>query len=67
MNIIIVSNKLATAKSLSSLQVVFWLSALMLMPILLTLLFITPQSNIKTQGVKALLPPQIRNSIQAKT
>ena len=63
MNIIIVSNKLATAKSLSSLQVVFWLAALMLMPILLTLLFITPQSNIKTQGVKALLPPQIRNSI----
>ena len=63
MNIILVSNKMAKAKSLSALQVAFWLAALMLMPILLTLLFITPQSNIKTQGVKALLPPQIRNSI----
>ena len=54
---------MAKAKSLSALQVLFWLAALMLIPILLTLLFITPQSNIKTQGVKALLPPQIRNSI----
>ena len=63
MNIILISNKMAKAKSLSALQVLFWLAALMLIPILLTLLFITPQSNIKTQGVKALLPPQIRNSI----
>ena len=54
---------MAKAKSLSAIQVLFWLAALMLIPILLTLLFITPQSNIKTQGVKALLPPQIRNSI----
>jgi murein DD-endopeptidase MepM/ murein hydrolase activator NlpD len=30
---------------------------------MLTLLFITPQSNIKEQGMKALLPPQIRSSI----
>ena len=63
MNIILISNKMAKAKSLSAIQVLFWLAALMLIPILLTLLFITPQSNIKTQGVKALLPPQIRNSI----
>ena len=63
MNIILISNRMAKAKSLSALQVLFWLAALMLIPILLTLLFITPQSNIKTQGVKALLPPQIRNSI----
>ena len=51
------------AKSFSSLQVTFWLSALLMIPVLLTLLFITPQSNIKAQGVKALLPPQIRKSI----
>ena len=63
MNIILVSNKMSKAKSLSAFQVVLFMAALMLIPILLTLLFITPQSNIKTQGVKALLPPQIRNSI----
>ncbi len=29
----------------------------------MTLLFITPKSNIEEQGVKALLPPQLKNSI----
>jgi murein DD-endopeptidase MepM/ murein hydrolase activator NlpD len=32
-------------------------------PVLLTLLFITPKDNIKEQGMKALLPPQLKNSI----
>lgn len=54
---------MAKAKTLSAIQVATLLLAIILMPVLLTLLFITPQSNIKTQGVKALLPPQIRNSI----
>ncbi len=63
MNIILVSNRMAKAKSLTALQVGLLLAALVLVPVLLTLLFITPQSNIKEQGVKALLPPQIRNSI----
>ncbi|HSI25619.1 MAG TPA: M23 family metallopeptidase [Methylotenera sp.] len=63
MNIIIVSNKMAKAKSLSVLQAATLIAALVLVPVLLTLLFITPKSNIEEQGVKALLPPQLKNSI----
>ncbi len=63
MNIILVSNNMAKAKSLSALQAGLLVAALVLLPVLLTLLFITPQSNIKQQGMKALLPPQIRSSI----
>lgn len=63
MNIILISNNMAKAKSLSALQVALLLAALILIPVMLTLLFITPQSNIKEQGMKALLPPQIRSSI----
>lgn len=54
---------MAKAKSLSALQAGLLVAALVLLPVLLTLLFITPQSNIKQQGMKALLPPQIRSSI----
>ncbi len=63
MNIIVVSNKMAKAKSLSVLQAGTLLAALVLLPVLLMLLFITPKSNIKEQGVKALLPPHIKSSI----
>ncbi len=63
MNIILVSNKMAKAKSLSVFQAGMLLAALVLVPILLTLLFITPPSNIKEQGVKALLPPHLKSSI----
>lgn len=63
MNIILISNHMAKAKSLSALQVSLLLAALVLVPVMLTLLFITPQSNIKQKGMKALLPPQIRSSI----
>lgn len=63
MNIILISNKMATAKSLSAFQAGALIMALVLVPVLLTLLFITPQSNIKEQGMKALLPKQIRSSI----
>ncbi len=63
MNIILISNKMATAKSLSAFQAGALVAALVLVPVMLTLLFITPQSNIKEQGMKALLPPQIRSSI----
>lgn len=54
---------MAEAKSLSAWQAGLLVSALVLVPVMLTLLFITPQSNIKQQGMKALLPPQIRSSI----
>ena len=63
MNIILVSNKMAKAKSLSVLQVSLLLAILVLVPVLLTLLFITPKGNIKEQGVKAMLPPQLKDSI----
>ncbi|HQN64060.1 MAG TPA: M23 family metallopeptidase [Methylophilus sp.] len=63
MNIILVSNKLAKAKSLSTAQTTALVAGLVLLPVLLTLLFITPKSNIKQQGVKAILPPQLKNSI----
>jgi len=54
---------MAKAKSLSALQAGLLVAALVLFPVMLTLLFITPQSNIKQQGMRALLPPQIRSSI----
>ena len=63
MNIILVSNKMAKAKSLSVLQAALLIAALVLVPVLLTLLFITPKSNIQEQGMKALLPPHLKSSI----
>lgn len=63
MNIIFVSNRMGKAKSLSVLQAGMLLAALVLVPVLLTLLFITPPKNIKEQGVKAMLPPQLKGSI----
>lgn len=63
MNIILISNNMAKAKSLSALQTSLLVAGLVLLPLVLTLLFITPQSNIKEKGMRALLPPQIRSSI----
>lgn len=63
MNIILVSNKMGKAKSLSVLQAGMLVAGLVLVPVLLTLLFITPPSTIKEQGMKALLPPQLKGSI----
>ena len=54
---------MAKAKSLSALQAGLLVAGLVLVPVMLTLLFITPQSNIKENGMRALLPPQIRSSI----
>jgi murein DD-endopeptidase MepM/ murein hydrolase activator NlpD len=63
MNIILVSNKMAKAKSLSVLQAGVLIAGLVLVPVLLTLLFITPKDNIQQQGMKALLPLQLKNTI----
>lgn len=63
MNIILVSNKMAKAKSLSVLQAGMLVAGLVLVPVLLTLLFITPKDNIKEQGMRALLPPHLKSSI----
>ena len=63
MNIIFVSNKMAKAKTLSVLQTSMLVGALILVPVMLTLLFLTPPSNIKEQGMKALLPPHLKSTI----
>lgn len=63
MNIILISNKLTTAKSLSAFQAGALIMSLVLVPVVLTLLFIMPPGNIKEQGMRALLPPKIRSSI----
>ena len=63
MNIIFVSNKMAKAKTLSVLQTSLLVTVLVLVPVLLTMLFLTPPSNIKEQGMKALLPPQLKSTI----
>lgn len=63
MNIILVSSKFAKAKSLSMWQTFGLFAGLIVIPVLLTLLFLTPKSNIKEQGVKAMLPPQLKNTI----
>jgi murein DD-endopeptidase MepM/ murein hydrolase activator NlpD len=51
------------AKSLSVSQAGLLLAGLVFVPVLLTLLFITPPKNIKEQGMKAILPPQLKGSI----
>lgn len=63
MNIILVSNKMAKAKSLSALQAGLLIAGLVCVPVLLTLLFITPKQSIKEQGVKAMLPPHLKGTI----
>ena len=65
MNIILVSNKMAKAKSLSIWQTAGLLAGLVLVPVLLMLLFITPQSDIKQQGVRAILPLQLKNTFSS--
>jgi murein DD-endopeptidase MepM/ murein hydrolase activator NlpD len=63
MNIILVSNKMAKAKSLNAWQAGALVAALILLPVLMMLLFITPKQTIKEQGVKAMLPPHLKGAI----
>lgn len=63
MNIIFMSNNLSEAKSLSHLQVASLIAGLMLTPVLLVLLFLLPHGDIKQEGVKALLPLQLKFSL----
>ncbi|MSP86415.1 MAG: M23 family metallopeptidase [Methylotenera sp.] len=65
MNIIFISNSMAKAKTLSVLQVSMITLALVILPILLTLLLIVPQEAAVQQGVKSLIPPQLRFSFNA--
>lgn len=63
MNIILVSNKMAKAKSLNAWQAGSLVAALVLLPVLMILLFLTPKQTIKEQGVKAMLPPHLKGTI----
>ena len=62
-NIIIVSEKMAKPKTLGLVESMLVLLALVVLPVTLTLLFITPQQVIKSQGVKAMLPPHLRGAM----
>ncbi len=62
MNIILVSNNMAKAKTLSVLQVSMIVTAMVLLPLLLALMLIVPQEPTTQQGVKSLLPKQLHFS-----
>jgi murein DD-endopeptidase MepM/ murein hydrolase activator NlpD len=62
MNIIFVSNKMAKAKSLSVMQVVAIVLALIIIPVLLTLLIVLPQSPDGQQDQALSFPAKLRLS-----
>lgn len=62
-NIIIVSDKLAKVKTLGTAQTMGLVAALVFLPLILTLMFITPKQSIKEQGVKAIFPQHLRGTI----
>ena len=55
MNIIFVSNSMARPRTLSLLQVLLLVAALVALSVMLTLAFILPQGSGKHQGVKSLI------------
>lgn len=65
MNIIFVSNSMAKAKTLSVLQVGMITLALILLPVFITLMLIVPQESALQQGVKSLIPPQLKFSFNS--
>lgn len=62
MNIILVSNNMAKARTLSVLQVGVIVIALVLIPVMLLLAFIVPQEPSAQKGVKSLIPQHLRFS-----
>jgi murein DD-endopeptidase MepM/ murein hydrolase activator NlpD len=62
MNIILVSNNMAKAKTLSVLQVGAILLALMFLSVLIAMMFIVPQQPNPQQGSKSLIPDHLRFS-----
>jgi murein DD-endopeptidase MepM/ murein hydrolase activator NlpD len=62
MNIILVSNNMAKAKTLSVLQVSMILTALVFLPILIAMMLIVPQQPNAQQGSKSLIPNHLRFS-----
>ena len=64
MNIILVSNHMAKARSLSLWQVLAALAALLIVPPLLTAALILPQPAGAHQGVQALLPVRLMQTVR---
>jgi len=62
MNIILVSNNMAKARTLSMLQIGMMLTAILLLAVLLAMLLIVPQPVGAKQGVKSLIPSHLRFS-----
>lgn len=62
-NIILVSDRMVRPKTLNTVQSIGLLAGLILIPVFLTLLFITPKQAIKTEGVRAMLPPHLRGAM----
>lgn len=62
MNIILVSNNMAKAKTLSVLQVSMIVVALVFLPVFIALQLIVPQEPTAQQGVKSLIPSHLRFS-----
>jgi murein DD-endopeptidase MepM/ murein hydrolase activator NlpD len=64
MNIIFVSNNMAKARTLTLVQALLLLAAVIGVSVVLTLAFILPQADGKHQGVKNLLPNPLHFSLQ---
>ncbi len=63
MNIIFVSNNMAKARTLTTVQVVLLLALIVMLTVALTMAIILPQADGKHQGVKALLPSPLNFSL----
>lgn len=62
MNIILVSNNMAKARTLTTLQTGMLFAALLVIGMLVAAFFIVPQSSDSKQGVKSLIPHHLRFS-----
>ncbi|MFZ3088535.1 MAG: M23 family metallopeptidase [Methylotenera sp.] len=62
MNIILVSNNMAKAKTLSVLQVGMIIATLVFLPVLIAMMLIVPQEPASQQGGKSLIPKHLRFS-----
>src|SRR5688572_15745934 len=63
LNIILVSNNMAKARTLTLFQALLLLAVLVVLPIAFTLALILPQSGPQKNGVKALLPENLNFSL----
>lgn len=60
MNIIFISNNMAKARTLSVMHVSLIVATLILLPVLITLLFIVPQDAATQKGIKSFIPAKFK-------